>query len=247
MRKFHEAGLRLVANLKPCLLDDHPRFREAEAARRLRQGRRRRARDLAILGRRGRAHRFHQPRGRRLVAPRARRTGARLRDRRRLERQQRICVRERRRRLRRVRRADAARSRPARAAAVDDARFARGAAPPCAERAALQRHPRGRARHSALRADLERRQPDELALAEVEPAHGAADVDVRPVQHRPRHRRLLGAGARSRTAGALDAGRPAASALPHEFLEARRRLYFALAASRGDALRSAKPSDCDIA
>ena len=32
MRKFHDAGMRVVANLKPCLLDDHPRFDEAKAA-----------------------------------------------------------------------------------------------------------------------------------------------------------------------------------------------------------------------
>lgn len=29
MRRFHEAGMRVVANLKPCLLDDHPRYAEA--------------------------------------------------------------------------------------------------------------------------------------------------------------------------------------------------------------------------
>ncbi len=32
MRKFHLAGMRVVANLKPCLLDDHPRFGEAKSA-----------------------------------------------------------------------------------------------------------------------------------------------------------------------------------------------------------------------
>ncbi|SEC75058.1 alpha-glucosidase [Rhizobiales bacterium GAS191] len=30
--KFKSAGMRVVANLKPCLLDDHPRFAEVEAA-----------------------------------------------------------------------------------------------------------------------------------------------------------------------------------------------------------------------
>ena len=30
--RFHAAGMRVVANLKPCLLDDHPRFAEAAAA-----------------------------------------------------------------------------------------------------------------------------------------------------------------------------------------------------------------------
>ncbi len=29
MRRFHDAGIHLVANIKPCLLDDHPRFAEA--------------------------------------------------------------------------------------------------------------------------------------------------------------------------------------------------------------------------
>jgi alpha-glucosidase len=32
MRRFHAAGMRVVANLKPCLLDDHPRYEEAKAA-----------------------------------------------------------------------------------------------------------------------------------------------------------------------------------------------------------------------
>ena len=30
MRRFHEAGMRVVANLKPCLLDDHPRYAEIQ-------------------------------------------------------------------------------------------------------------------------------------------------------------------------------------------------------------------------
>ncbi len=30
-RSYHEAGIRLCANIKPCLLDDHPRFAEAKA------------------------------------------------------------------------------------------------------------------------------------------------------------------------------------------------------------------------
>jgi len=28
MRRFHDAGMHVVANLKPCLLDDHPRYGE---------------------------------------------------------------------------------------------------------------------------------------------------------------------------------------------------------------------------
>jgi len=32
LRKFHAAGMRVVANLKPCLLDDHPRYEEAKLA-----------------------------------------------------------------------------------------------------------------------------------------------------------------------------------------------------------------------
>jgi alpha-glucosidase len=31
MRRFHDAGMHIVANLKPCLLDDHPRYGEALA------------------------------------------------------------------------------------------------------------------------------------------------------------------------------------------------------------------------
>jgi len=33
MRAFHEAGMKTVANVKPCLLDDHPRYGEVAAAR----------------------------------------------------------------------------------------------------------------------------------------------------------------------------------------------------------------------
>jgi len=32
LQKFHAAGMRVVANLKPCLLDDHPRYEEAKSA-----------------------------------------------------------------------------------------------------------------------------------------------------------------------------------------------------------------------
>ena len=31
MRRFHDAGMHVVANLKPCLLDDHPRYNEIQA------------------------------------------------------------------------------------------------------------------------------------------------------------------------------------------------------------------------
>ena len=82
------------------------------------------------------------------------------------------------------------------------------------------RHPRGHARHSALCADLERRQPHELALAQVGLAHRTANVDVRHVQYRARHRRLFRTRARPRASRALDASGIAASAFSHEFLEA---------------------------
>jgi alpha-glucosidase len=32
MTKFHDAGVRVVANVKPCLIDDHPAYREVAAA-----------------------------------------------------------------------------------------------------------------------------------------------------------------------------------------------------------------------
>ena len=32
MRRFHDAGMHIVANLKPCLLDDHPRYAEITGA-----------------------------------------------------------------------------------------------------------------------------------------------------------------------------------------------------------------------
>ena len=59
MRRFHEAGMKVVANLKPCLLDDHPALRrdpgpfavhDADGPA-----------DHAVLGRRGRPSRLHQP------------------------------------------------------------------------------------------------------------------------------------------------------------------------------------------
>lgn len=31
MQRFHEAGMHIVANIKPCLLDDHPRYAEPDA------------------------------------------------------------------------------------------------------------------------------------------------------------------------------------------------------------------------
>ncbi|HEY2617085.1 MAG TPA: glycoside hydrolase family 31 protein [Acetobacteraceae bacterium] len=33
MRRFHAAGMKVVANLKPCLLNDHPRYAEVQLAR----------------------------------------------------------------------------------------------------------------------------------------------------------------------------------------------------------------------
>lgn len=33
VREFREAGLHVMANVKPCLLQDHPRFQDASAAR----------------------------------------------------------------------------------------------------------------------------------------------------------------------------------------------------------------------
>ena len=70
MRKFHAAGMRVVANLKPCLLDDHPRYEEATSAGTFILGEGRRTRSFAVLGWRGRPYRLHQPCRRRLVAAR---------------------------------------------------------------------------------------------------------------------------------------------------------------------------------
>ena len=158
--KFHAAGMRVVANLKPCLLDDHPLYDEAEVGRRLRRRRGRRTGHLAVLGRRGRAYRLHQPRRRRMVAARTCATvcstsamDAAWNDNNEYElsNEDAVCA--------RLRRADAARSRAAAAAAPDDARLARRAAPARPGRAAVQRHPRRLPGDPALCADLERRQP----------------------------------------------------------------------------------------
>ncbi len=57
MRRFHDAGMQVVANLKPCLLDDHPRYAEITGLA---------VHDEAgpshhpILGRGGRPSRLHQ-------------------------------------------------------------------------------------------------------------------------------------------------------------------------------------------
>ena len=66
-------------------------------------------------------------------------------------------------------------------------------------------------------------------------SHRPRHVALRPVQHRPRRRRLRRAGPRPRTADPLDAGGAPASALHHEQLEGRRRHDLALAAPQGAA------------
>ena len=72
-----------------------------------------------------------------------------------------------------------------RAGPADDARDARSSARLEAERPPLHRHARRRARPPALRPDLERRQHDELGLAEMEFSHRSRHVALRHVQHRP--------------------------------------------------------------
>ena len=71
--------------------------------------------------------------------------------------------------------------------------------------------------------------------AEVEFAHRSRHEPLRSVQHRPRYRRLRGADARSGIADPLDPGGRVASPLPHELLEARQRDDLAVAARRGAA------------
>ena len=231
---FQAAGVKLVANLKPCLLDDHPAFAEVRRARRIRRRRRRRALPRPVLGRLGRASRLHASGRHRVVAARPRDADPRLRHRRRVERQQRVRDLGRGRPLARLRHADSDRALAAAAGAADDARERRGAGRAHAGRARLHDHARGLAGYRALRADVERRQHDELAHAALEPADGADDGPVGHVQHRPRHRRLRRAHARRRAARPLDAGVRAESALHHELVEGRRQRQHAVAASRGD-------------
>ena len=89
---------------------------------------------------------------------------------------------------------------------------------------ALHRDARRLPGHPALRTDLEWRQQHELGLAALEPAHRPADVAVRHVQYRPRHRRLLRPDPGPGAADPLDPGGRRASALHHEQLEAGGRV-----------------------
>ena len=131
MRAFADAGMKVVANVKPCLLDDHPRYAEVAATGGfIAGGERSRAAEIAVLGRRGRTCRFHQSRRRRVVEGGPDPTGPRRRRRRGVERQQRIWVVGRRGDLRRLRRADAARADAPRAGPADDARDARSSSSP---------------------------------------------------------------------------------------------------------------------
>ncbi len=103
-----------------------------------------------------------------------------------------------------------------------------------ARRAHLHDHARGRTRHSAHGANLVGRQHHQLAHAALESAHGADDEPVGHVQHRPRHRRLLRADARRGVADPLDAGLLPRAAHDHELVEGRRQRQHALAAPRSD-------------
>ena len=91
MRRFHAAGMHVVANLKPCLLDDHPRYAEPRAGR-LCQRRGRRAAISQFWDGEGAHLDFTNPDGIAWWQRGPARAGARLRHRRRLERQQRIRV-----------------------------------------------------------------------------------------------------------------------------------------------------------
>ncbi|MBK9705141.1 MAG: hypothetical protein IPO75_17830 [Betaproteobacteria bacterium] len=62
--RFHAAGMQVVANIKPCLLDDHPAYAAGEAGRTASSAMRdRRARGRAVLGWRGLPHRLHAVQG----------------------------------------------------------------------------------------------------------------------------------------------------------------------------------------
>ncbi len=180
----------------------------------------------------GRARRLHASRRRSRWWQRGpARAAARLRHRRRLERQQRVRDLGRGRRLARLRHADPDRRARGRCSALLMTRAtceAQARAPP--GRARVHGHARGPARHPALRADLVGRQHDELAHAALEHPHGPDDEPVGHVQHRPRRRRLPRPGARRRAARALGAERRVQPALHHELVEGGRRGQHAVAA-----------------
>ncbi len=195
------------------------------------------AAEIAVLGRRGRASGLHQSRRDPMVAggPDERRCSATASTPAGTTTTN-TAYGTTRRRCGRLRRADAAFAARARSQALLMTRATREAqlaAKP--RRAPVHGHARGRSGHPALRADLERRQHDELGFAEMEFAHRSRHEPLRHVQHRPRCRRLRGADARSGIADPLDPGRRAASPLPHELLEARQRDDLAVAARRGAA------------
>ena len=164
MRAFADAGIKVVANLKPCLLDDHPRYGEAAAAGVFVGGARRRAVDIAVLGRRGRASSTSP-------IPPASRGGRTASDPRRFStsgstRDGTTTTNTGSSTTRRPARASASRRRsrclrPI-AGAADDPRDARGATRREADRPPVHGHARRRPGYPALRPDLERRQHDEL-------------------------------------------------------------------------------------
>jgi alpha-glucosidase len=191
--RFHASGMHVVANIKPCLLDDHPAFDEVRA-----QG--------------GFIHDAHsgqpvieqfwdgvgshldftQPAVVAWWQNSLKSPGAGLRHRCRLERQQRIRRHGRRRPLARLRPAAADAPRAPAARPADDARQLRGPAGPRPGNtepvySVTRAGPPGPA---ALCADLDRRQHHQLGHCALEPAHRPADEPVGHVQHRPRRRRF---------------------------------------------------------
>ena len=173
----------------------------------------------AVLGWARLSSRFHQPRRDRLVAQRAEDHAARSRHRDGLERQQRVRDLGRGCGLRRLRPAVPAGAGAPGAGAADEqvSRETQSAQRPN-ERPYVDQ-PRRRSRHRPLRPDLVRRQLHRLEDAALEPAPGSRHEPVRPVQHRPRRRRLPwpepGAGA----ALSLRRVLRAVAALRDEFLE----------------------------
>lgn len=125
---YLDHGVRLYANIKPCLLRDHPRFAEAEAAGLLVHDDDGQPAPGTVLGRNRRLCRFHQSARLRLVESARHQFAARLRNHLDLERQQRIRDLERQAADRPLRQTAPGARGQAAADAADDQGIAQGAA-----------------------------------------------------------------------------------------------------------------------
>ena len=186
MRAFADAGMKVVANVKPCLLDDHPRYSEVAATGGFIAGGEHRAPLKSQFWDGEGAHvDFTNPAGvawwkeslTRQVLDAGVDAGWNDNNEYGLWDDDATCAGF-------GEPTPLALMRPVQAL-LDDARDARSRARREAEPPPLHRHARRRARPAALCPDLERRQHDELGVAEMELSHRPRHVALRHVQHRP--------------------------------------------------------------